>query len=224
MKTITKHALIVVISAITLPAIAQHSQAPTRHDWRTDIYLFGGYQRLNHPNHSYDVATFQMELMYDGYIGSRIGVTVGENYLSFSPCGILLFTPLAFGSSVQELGEIDNFAALLFLLAGASAIQFRIPLSDYLELSAGWDALRITKFKDYNDTFYAAGSLNVGFIGFLSESFFISGYYEYHHTHNTGIRLLNWTSNILYGGNLVGGSQPDILKGHSFGARIGWMF
>ena len=38
--------------------------------------------------------------------------------------------------------------------------------------------------KNISDTYYLTGSLNAGLIYFINDNLFISGYYEFNHTHN----------------------------------------
>lgn len=190
---------------------------PTRHESYCNVYLFGGYQHFNQTEDIvYNTATIQAEMLYS-FFGSRIGITFGPDYLSFSPFGVFLFAPRIFINTIR--GESSNPALLPFMLTAISAAQWHFPITDHLEISFGWDALKFTKFKNYSDDFYIQGSLNAGLILFIGDHFFLSGYYEFNHTHNPMINALNW----VFGEGSIN-SQPDILVGHSFGARMGVQF
>ena len=220
MKVFWKYILLFAFALMTHSALAQSS--PTHHSRSTNLYLMGGYQYLSQPTGPYNVATIHAEVFYSNISGgTRVGLSYGQDYLSFSLAGALMFPTVLLATDLDDIEEPFVKAVLFF--TAVSAWQFRIPLTNHTELNFGWDALKVTKLKNYSDTYYVTGSLNVGLTRFLNDSFFICGYYEYNHTHNTGIRLLNWVSNTMYMGTLINNSQPDILTGHSFGARIGWM-
>lgn len=220
--TINRSKKIVIIGIFILSATkvcwAQYPGEPTFHDSYYNFYIFGGYQYLNHQEATYNTATIQAEMLYS-FFGSRIGMTLGPDYYSFSPCGIFLFAPKIFIETIN--GESGNPAILPFMLIAVSAAQWHIPLTDHLEISLGWDALKFTKFKNFSDKYYVQGSLNAGLICFLGDHFFLSSYYEFNHTHNPMIKAINWALSDL-GESL--NSQPNILNGHSFGVRIGVMF
>ncbi len=198
---------------------AQYPGQPTFHDSFSDIYVMAGYQQLTHPTEVYNTATIQAEILFS-FFSSRISLTAGPEYFSFSPCGIFLFAPKIFIKTIN--GEGGNPVLLPFMLVAVSAAQWRFPITDHLEVNFGWDALKFTRIKNYSDTYYVTGSLNAGLTCFIGDHFFISGYYEYNHTHNPAIRFINWMSEYSFGERLCS-SQPDILKGHSFGVRIGVM-
>lgn len=190
-------------------SIFDDSGAPTRHEGFADYYVMGGYQHLSHASESYNVVTAQAEILFSRF-GSRVSLTTGPDYLSFSPWGIILFAPRAFANTMKR--QSTNPALLPFMIIAISAAQWHIPLTDHLEISAGWDALKFTKMEKLSDSFYITGSINAGLTFFLNNHLFVNGYYEFNHTHNTILGLFS------------AGSQPKELKGHSFGARIGWMF
>lgn len=220
MEALKKYLFFLALVACATPTFAQYPGQPTYHDSYSDLYIMGGYQHLNHPIGEYDVATVQAEILFS-FFSSRIGFSVGPEYTSFSPCGIFLFAPRIFASTLEE--EASNPMLLPFMLVAVSAGQWRFPITNHLEINFGWDALKFTKLKNYSDTYYITGSLNAGLTCFIGDVFFVSGYYEYNHTHNAGIKLINWMSYNAFGESLIGGSQPDVLKGHSFGVRIGVM-
>jgi hypothetical protein len=215
MKSLTKIILTIGLLFVTIPTMGQYDR-PTYHDSYNDFYIFGGYQQLQHPTGTYHVASIHAEILYS-FFGSRIGVTMGSDYFSFSPCGIFLFAPGIFIETMR--GEGGNPALLPFMLISLSAAQWHIPLSDHIEVSCGWDAMKFTKLKNYSDTYYITGSLNAGLTCFLGNNLFINGYYEFNHTNNYMISFINWMFE-----SQVFSNQPSVLKGHSFGARIGWMF
>ncbi len=188
---------------------------PTEHDKYAEYYLMAGYQYLSHPTGVYQVGTIQAEMLYS-FFGTRVGFTYGPDYMSFSAFGILLFTPHILMESLE--GEAAMIA-LPVMLASLSAGFIRFPLTNHLEATVGWDALKFTKLKNFADKFYVTGSLNAGLTYFIGNHFFVNGYYEFNHTHNPIISLLNKAEVFGYIND-----QPGELKGHSFGARIGWMF
>lgn len=213
--------ILIALLAASLAVSAQYPGEPTIHDSFSDLYVMGGFQQVNHnPTGVYNTATVQAEMLFS-FVSSRIGLTAGPDYFSFSPCGILLFAPRIFANTMRDNQGDYEVLWPLFLLA-SSALQWRFPITDHLEVNFGWDALKFTKLKNYSDAFYVAGSLNAGLTLFCGDHFFLSWYYEYNHTHNPAIRLINWMTENAYGERLCG-SQPDILKGHSFGVRIGVM-
>ena len=210
------------LSATTVVCQGQYYYAPTDHEDYANIFLSAGYQYLNHPVGTFNAGTIHAEVLYS-FVGSRIGLTVTPDYFSFSPFGILMFAPKLLGETLSDMGDGPPGAALAVYATLLAATQFHIPLTDHIEISLGWDALKFTKFRKYEDKFFLSGSLNAGVIGFLGDHFYINGYYEYNHTHNSAINGINWTLDQLeLGGDLK--NQPDILNGHSFGVRIGVMF
>ena len=208
--------LIAVLFSASFASFAQYHGHPTYHDDYSNLYIMGGYQYLSHPTGVYQVGTVQAEILFS-FFSSRIGFAVGPEYTSFSPFGIFLFAPRIFASTLED--QASNPALLAFMLIAVSAGQWRFPLTDHIEINFGWDALKFTKLKNYHNTYYITGSLNAGLTCFLGDMFFVSGYYEYNHPHNTAIGIVNWMFE-----ETVFSSQPDILKGHSFGVRAGWMF
>ena len=212
---------VVLLSAATT-CRGQYYYAPTDHDDYANIFLSAGYQYLNHSIGTFNAATLHAEVLYS-FVGSRVGLTVAPDYFSFSPFGILMFAPKLLGATLSDMGDGPPGAVLVVYATILAATQFHIPLTDHIEISLGWDALKFTKFRKFEDKFYLSGSLNAGVIGFLGDHFYFNGYYEYNHTHNSAINGINWTLDQLeLGGDLK--SQPNILNGHSFGARIGVMF
>lgn len=212
--------LLMAVLSMTTAIRAQYPGEPTTHDSFSDLYVMAGYQQLTHPTGVYNTVTVQSEILFS-FVSSRIGLTAGPDYLSFSPCGILLFAPRIFAKTMNE-SKGDNEVLGPLMLIAFSAAQWRFPITDHLEVNFGWDALKFTRIKNYSDTYYVAGSLNAGLTCFIGDHFFISGYYEYNHTHNPAIRFINWMSEYSFGERLCS-SQPDILMGHSFGVRIGVM-
>lgn len=190
---------------------------PVHRDDYANFLVTTGYQQLVHSHNTYNVGTLHAEVVYS-FIGSRIGITYGPDYFSFSPCGIIMFSASAFMDGWNSLDD-DPMLAMFEMATLIGALQFHIPLGNHIEITAGWDALKFTKMKDQYSNFYITGSLNAGLSIYLGNHFFINGYYEFNHTHNTMINLLNWS----FGGTVID-DQPSILKGHSLGARLGWQF
>ena len=211
MKTIKKLAIVIAFTFATLPAMAQHYGRPTHHDSYADYFFSLGYQHLNHPTGVYNVGSFQMEVLYS-FAGGKAGVSYGKDYISISPFGLLWFMP---GLLLNGINNLSPQEGALFLIPALGITQFHIPLSNHLEISAGWDAFKITKLKNFRNTYYISGSLNAGLNIFLGDVVFINAYYEYNHTHNLILRLMNKLGPI----NL----QPTELNGHSFGFRLGVM-
>lgn len=196
------------------------SAQPTYHDSYADWYLSAGYQRMNqHEMAGFNAYTISAEVLYS-FIGSRASFAWGDGYRMFSPMGLLMFFPSLFMDTYGSYGG-DTMGSAFFMLCGLSALQFKIPIADYLELTCGWDAMKFTQFKRLDDTFHCTGSLNAGLTCFIGDNFFINGYYEYNHTHNPFIKFMNWLTEAEYAPVDL---QPKWLNGHSFGFRIGVMF
>ena len=211
MKTIKKLAIVLALFFVALPMRAQHYGRPTYHDSYADYFFSLGYQHLNHPTGTYNAGSFQMEVLYS-FAGGKAGVTYGKDYVSFSPFGLLWFMP---GLLLNGINNLSPQEGMLFLIPAIATTQFHIPLSNHLEISAGWDALKITKLKNFRDTYYVSGSLNAGLNIFLGDVVFINAYYEYNHAHNPLLKLMNQLGPIDL--------QPTELNGHSFGFRLGIM-
>lgn len=210
MKTIKKYILLLALTFAALSVAAQHN-GPTYHDSYADYFFSLGYQHLNHPTGPYNAGSFQMEVLYS-FAGGKAGVTYGKDYVSFSPFGLLWFMPGLLTDGIKNLSAQEG---MLFLLPAFATTQFHIPVSDHLEISAGWDALKITKLKNFRDTYYISGSVNAGLNIFIGDVFFINAYYEYNHAHNPILKLMNQMGPIDL--------QPTELNGHSFGFRFGVM-
>ena len=211
MNTIKKLTIVIVLTFVLSQVMAQHYGQPAYHDSYADYFFSLGYQHLNHPTGTYNVGSFQMEVLYS-FAGGKAGVTYGKDYVSYSPFGLMWFLP---GLITDGIKNLSGEEGLLFLLPALATAQFHIPLSDHLEISAGWDALKITKLKNFRDTYYISGSVNAGLIIFIGDVFFINAYYEYNHAHNPILKLMNQMGPIDL--------QPTELNGHSFGFRLGAM-
>ena len=207
-----KSIIIAAFVLVAIPTMAQHYGSPAYHDSYADYFFSLGYQHLNHPTGAYNVGSFQMEVLYS-FVGGKAGVTYGKDYVSFSPFGLMWFLP---GLITDGIKNLSGEEGLLFLLPALATAQFHIPLSDHLEISAGWDALKITKLKNFRDTYYVSGSVNAGLNVFIGDVFFINAYYEYNHAHNPILKLMNKLGPIDL--------QPTELNGHTFGFRFGVMF
>lgn len=211
MKTIKKFAIVIMLIFASLQVMAQHYGQPTHHDSYADYFFSLGYQHLNHPTGTYNAGSFQMEVLYS-FAGGKAGVTYGKDYISFSPFGLLWFMP---GMLLDGINNLSPKEGALFLIPALATMQIHIPITDHVEISAGWDALKITKLKNFKNTFYVSGSVNAGLNVFIGDVFFINAYYEYNHAHNPILKLMNKLGPI----NL----QPTELNGHSFGFRLGVM-
>ena len=168
------------------------------------IQIEGGYNRFVFFNpretpygESEDIAPInaislyaESSLSYDGGFGSRIGVTVGQDYWSFSPIGILTWIPKLFWSTYT--GIENPYAQVLVGLLGLSALQFPIPVSEYGEITLGYDAFKFTKAKVISDSMYITGSLNASMSFYITDNLFFQAFYEFNHTHNFAINLLNY--------------------------------
>ena len=211
MKTIKKYIMLLMLAFAALPTMAQHYGRPTHHDSYADYFFSLGYQHLNHPTGTYNAGSFQMEVLYS-FAGGKAGVTYGKDYISFSPFGLLWFMP---GLLLNGINNLSPQEGMLFLIPALGTTQFHIPLSNHLEISMGWDALKITKLKNYSNSYYIHGSVNAGLNIFIGDVFFINAYYEYNHAHNPILKLMNKLGPIDL--------QPTELNGHSFGFRLGVM-
>lgn len=207
MKTIKKYIFLLALALATLPIMAQHYGRPTRHDTYTDYFISLGYQHLNLPTGPYNAGSLQIEALYS-FAGGKAGVTYGPNYISFSPFGLLWFVP---GLLLDRINNLSPQEGALFLIPAMGTMQIHIPLSKHLEITGGWDAFKITKLKNFRDSYYVHGSLNAGLNFFLGDMLFINAYYEFNHTHNPIIKVMGLSA------------QPMELKGHSFGFRFGCM-
>lgn len=204
--------LLIAVAFVLMNAPA--SAQTIRPDYQ-NFLITTGYQQLIHPSGTYNVFTFHTEVVYS-FVGSRFGLTSGPDYFSFSPCGIIMAVPAMVKNAVESLDE-EPFLKMIEMITIVSAMQFHIPLDDKFEITAGWDALKFTKLKNYSGNFYVTGSLNAGFSIYLGDHVFVNGYYEFNHTHNPFIDMLNWL-------DLGIGHEPGVLKGHSFGVRLGVQF
>lgn len=211
MKTLKKSIIIAAFVLVAIPSMAQHYGRPTHHDSYADYFFSLGYQHLNHPTGTYNAGSFQMEVLYS-FAGGKAGVTYGKDFISFSPFGLLWFMP---GLLLNGINNLSPQEGMLFLIPALGTTQFHIPLSNHLEISAGWDAFKITKLKNFRDKYYISGSLNAGLNIFIGDVFFINAYYEYNHSHNLILKLMNKLGPIDL--------QPTELNGHSFGFRLGVM-
>ena len=207
MITKSKYYVLWVLTFATFPIMAQSYGEPTCHDSYCDYFFSVGYQHLNHHTGPYNVGTFQMEALYS-FAGGKAGVAYGPDYVSYSPFGLLWFVP---GMLLENINNLSPQEGALFLIPALATMQIHIPITNHLEISTGWDALKITKLKNYENKFYISGSVNAGVIIFIGDVFFVNGYYEYNHTHNPILKLMN------------SGTQPTVLNGHSFGVRVGAM-
>lgn len=211
MKTVKKLAFVIVLAFVSLQVMAQHYGQPTYHDSYADYFFSLGYQHLNHSTGTYNVGSFQMEVLYS-FAGGKAGITYGKDYISYSPFGLLWFMP---GLLLDGINNLSPQEGALFLIPALGTMQIHIPITDHVEISAGWDALKITQLKNYRDAYYIHGSVNAGLIFYLGDVVFLNAYYEYNHTHNPILKLMNQMGPI--------GLQPTVLNGHSFGFRLGLM-
>ena len=211
MKTIQTYTLLFALVFATLPMMAQHYGRPTHHDSYADYFFSLGYQHLNHPTGEYNTGSFQMEALYS-FAGGKAGITYGKDYVSYSPFGLLWFMP---GLLLDGINNLSPQEGAFFLIPALATMQIHIPITDHAEISAGWDALKITKMKNYQNQYYITGSANAGLIFYLGDVVFVNAYYEYNHTHNPILKLMNQMGPIDL--------QPTELNGHSFGLRLGIM-
>ena len=211
MKNLKRSLIVVIFACIAIPMTAQHYGRPTYHDSYADYFFSVGYQHLNHPTGEYNTGSFQIEALYS-FAGGKAGVTYGKDYISYSPFGLLWFMP---GLLLDGINNLSPKEGALFLIPALATMQIHIPITDHVEISAGWDALKITKLKNFRDTYYVSGSINAGLNVFIGDVFFINAYYEYNHAHNPILKLMNQLGPIDL--------QPTELNGHSFGFRLGVM-
>lgn len=191
---------------------------PARRSGWSNIWVNGGYQALFHDGHLYHAATVHAEYVYSFY-GSRTGLTVGPDYIEFSPFGLILFAPAVFLKTINNASLADNPFLTVFMIMAISASQFHIPVADHFEINLGMDGLKFVRMNNINNTFYCTGSLNAGVTGWFGDHLFVQAYYEFNHTHNPAIKIFNW----MFQETIID-KQPTWLNGHSFGIRLGWQF
>ena len=211
MKTLKKSFLVLALVVLAIPMMAQYPGRPTHHDSYANYYFSGGYQYLKHPTGVYHTGQIQIEVLYS-FAGGKVGVTYGPDYISFSPFGVLWFTPALF---VQQLKTLSPSQGKYLLIPALATMQFHIPLTRHMEMTLGWDALKVTKLRNYSNSFYITGSVNAGLNVFIGNHFYMNAYYEFNHTHNPLIKILSYMVTLS--------SQPKVLNGHSFGVRVGFM-
>ena len=112
---------------------------------------------------------------------------------------------------VDGINNLSPQEGALFLIPALATMQIHIPITDHVEISAGWDALKLTKLKNYKDKLYVTGSVNAGLNIFLGDVVFLNAYYEYNHAHNPILKMMGMDT------------DPTELNGHSFGFRLGAM-
>ena len=193
---------------------------PTFHDSYADRFVSVGYQPL-FQNQAGLIHTFSFntEVLYS-FVGSKANILAGKDYLSFSPVGLLMFIPSVLFDSYYSLA--GSTAGTFLMILAVSSLQFHIPLTDNLEVTTGWDALKFTRFKELSNTFYIQGSLNAGLNYFINDNFYINVAYEFTHPHNPLIACINWL--FCPPGGAPIGYQPTWLMGHSAIIRVGYMF
>ncbi len=179
----------------------------------TPIYGEGEYA-VKAPNVDCITIYAQSSLAWDGGPGARAGITFGKDYLSISPWAVICWPTTIFA---QTMGGMDPAIAGFVALFAMSSLQFPIQLTDHSELTLGYDAFKITRAMAISDKFYLTGSLNAGFNIFFGDHLMLSGYYEFNHTHNVFISLMNSIGDFA-------AIQPKALNCHSFGVRLGWVF
>ena len=136
MKKIKYILLSFLLTAVVLPSAAiEYPGHPARHYGYQDWTLMGGYQMLFHPNQNYHVGTIQSEAIFS-FFAARVSFTVGPNYMSFSPFGLLAFFPKLLAKSLKG----NKTELTVALIMGFCSAQWHIPVSDHLEFTVGWDA------------------------------------------------------------------------------------
>lgn len=187
--------------------------SPTYRDDYMNFLISGGYQMLFHNGDQYHTGTIHAEAVYS-FFGSRAGLTLGPDYISFSPAGLIMFIPAIFMRTLNESG--GGTAAGILLALAFSAAQWHIRCSDHIEVNLGWDALKVVRMRNYDSSMYIAGSLNAALTGYFGDYLYLSAYYEFNHNHNPLIKFINWSAR-----GTVLNEQPSFLTGHSFGVRVG---
>ena len=148
MKNLKRSLIVVIFACIAIPMTAQHYGRPNYHDAYADYFFSVGYQHLNHPTGEYNTGSFQMEALYS-FAGGKAGVTYGKDYISYSPFGLLWFMP---GLLLDGINNLSPKEGALFLIPALATMQIHIPITDHVEISAGWDALKIAKLKKFRNT------------------------------------------------------------------------
>ena len=223
-----KTALFLILMVIILSFNCNSLKAQPERFYYSWFQVDAGWQRFVFPTPIYgegedavrapnvDAITIyaQSSLAYDGGPGARAGITFGKGYLSISPWAVICWPTRIFA---ETMGGMDPSLAGIVALFAMSSLQFPIRLTDHTELTLGYDAFKLTRVEAISDKFYLTGSLNAGFNIFLGDNFFLSGYYEFNHTHNVTISVLQYLAAPV-------DLQPKALNCHSFGARLGWVF
>ena len=198
-------------------------QAQTDYE-RNGFMVSTGAQYLNNLQSIYWTSKTYLTSRLDDKFGTNADISFGHNYISINPPWWMAETILA--GAVLIIGEeaFDkhwgrdevNLLTVPFMLL--SSPRFYYPFGKNFEVFAGWDALKLTRMKDISSAWYLTGSLRAGFNCYTSKRFFISGYYEFNHTHNPFTRSLNWA---LGGLGVDIPDQPKALNGHSVVIQIG---
>lgn len=228
-----------ILIFLLLPFVSIHAQhppgSPTYHRGfgGAALYLQGGYQKLIFPNETSNAYNISVEVKYDGFIAwNRMSVIFNNNYISFNPFSIISFMPLlkmivsedGIHTYNLQSGMVYHGPRIIILALNVLAFssrQYKFSLSNHLELTTGWEYLRLTKMKK-DSPYYLTGNLNAGLTCFLGDNLFMSLFYEYNYNHNVIVKALDWTLRTCGFGQM--NEQPNELKGHSYGIRVGWMF
>lgn len=210
---------LLITLCLSLLVVVTSKAQPTFHDSYRDLFVSAGYQFFSQKDIGvYHTASLSTEVLYS-FVGTKANFMAGPGCLQFSPAGLLLFVPSLFFNTYNSL---EGTAATMLVILGVSALQFHIPLTDHLEISTGWDALRFTKFNALDSRFFISGSLNLGLNFYIGNHFFINGAYEFCHPHNPLLKAINWLFRPPGGANIP--LQPDWLLGHSVIVKVGYMF
>lgn len=192
------------------------AQAQTDYE-RNGFMVSTGVQYLNHPNSTYWASRTSLQVTDDHiapFCYDFLEITIGPNYFSVNPCGSCGAVLVFLGGSRHSLITWGGFYLGLFL-----SPHFRFPFGKNFEVFAGWDTFKLTKMKDISSAWYLTGSLTAGINYYVNKYLYISGYYEFNHTHNPFTHSLNWA---LGGLGVDIPDQPKALNGHSVGIQIGY--
>lgn len=211
--------LLFLLTASTLKA----QQPPIFWDEGKSFGVNAGYKHLSLNAGSFEVGYIELSCFINPSLGWEFTTNLeyGENYLSFSPSGLLGLPFWIYAVSHKSGREANMLGAIL------SVASARMPIKtcDWLELDPGWNLLKLTKL-------YKSGKFKLnGDIGmqikiypfcqsFKASTFFISGhcFYNFAYKKNASDYIFEtWGHNIKR-------TDKSLFFGFSYGGSIGFYF
>ena len=220
MPKIPRFLLLLTLAAL----LCTTAQAQTDYE-RNGFMVSTGAQYLNNLQSIYWTSKTYLTSRLDDKFGTNADISFGHNYISINPPWWMAETILA--GAVLIIGDEafdkhwgrDEVILLTVPFMLLTSPRFYYPFGKNFEVFAGWDTFKLTKMKDISSAWYLTGSLTAGINFYVNKYLYISGYYEFNHTHNPFTRSLNWALGGL-GVNIP--DQPKALNGHSVGIQIGY--